>query len=89
MSNKRDEKWLFIFADNVHCLITAENLKSAVTQLIKEYGMSNSNLFLKSLSAMNSNEEIIDLYNHFQISYYKIAEAYLIQEIIYKPYTDE
>lgn len=58
-------KWLFEFIDGSFPYYTeAVNLKCAVIQLA-EYTGNNEPLFIKSLAAMETDREVVELYNRF------------------------
>lgn len=80
--NNENLKWLFEFTDGSLPYYTeAVNLKLAVIQLA-EYTNNNEPLFIKSLGAMETDREVIALFNRFSSSLV-IETVYQISSVIY------
>ncbi len=77
-----NEKWLFEFTDNSISFYTeAADFKSAVMKLA-EYTRNNDPLFAKALKSMQTDKDVVSLYNRFS-SWHEIETVYQISCIKY------
>lgn len=82
--NNLKETYLFIDDYNNNTFICeATSFADAIKQFAEYEGVKNP-LFLKSMKGMETNDDMIDLFNRF--SYQEIKEVYKIDSVIYYRY---
>ena len=81
MSKTIKETYLFLFNEDFFIAKNVSKFKEAFIQFSKYTGTSDE-IFLKALNGMETNEEMIKLYNHFSVCY-TIEHVYKIDSVVY------
>lgn len=81
MSKTIKETYLFLYNEDFFIAENASNFKEAFIQFSKYTGTTGE-IFLKALNGMETNEEMIKLYNHFSVCY-TIEHVYKIDSVVY------
>lgn len=87
---KNAGKATYLFTYNYHedenCIIEANSFKDAVIQLA-EYDGCKTPLFVKAMSGMDTDNEVMELFNRF--SYRTVDKVYLIDSVVYSKDAEE
>lgn len=81
MSKTIKETYLFLYNDDFFLAANVSNFKEAVIKFSKYTG-TTSEIYVKALNGMETNEEMIKLYNHFSYCY-TIEHVYKIESVVY------